>query len=241
MELLKKIGIFAALRIRDLYNCFASKRIRVITPSDCRQLNEVKQRALKRTDFNEHLSTLFCEALAAKPKLIVELGTRGGDSTFVLERVASLCQADFVSVDIVDSSGISDYPRWRFVKADDVPFAAKFPAWCAQERIPSEIDLLFVDTSHQYEHTVKEIQAWFPLLSRRAKVIFHDTNLRILYHRNDRSLDIGWYNRRGVIRALEQHFACKFDEKTTFVDYRDRWLIRHWPNCSGFTVLERVE
>ena len=43
--------------------------------------------------------------------------------------------------------------------------------------IKEPVDVLFIDTSHLYEHTVRELAAWFPLLANKALVIFHDTNL----------------------------------------------------------------
>jgi len=43
-----------------------------------------------------------------------------------------------------------------------------------------------------------------------------------------------------VIRAVEEHFHCRWDETKPFVDARAGWLIRHWPNCSGLTVLDRL-
>jgi hypothetical protein len=39
---------------------------------------------------------------------------------------------------------------------------------CRGRNIAASIDLLFIDTSHYYEHTVLEIQSWFPLLSPAA-------------------------------------------------------------------------
>ena len=46
--------------------------------------------------------TLFTEALSVHPSLIVELGVRGGESTFVFERVAKMCGSQLGSVDIED-------------------------------------------------------------------------------------------------------------------------------------------
>ena len=40
------------------------------------------------TDISDHLPTIFSEIVAASPKLIVELGTRGGESTRCVTRGA---------------------------------------------------------------------------------------------------------------------------------------------------------
>ncbi len=207
--------------------------------SELEEFREIWERAGKRTDISDHLITLFIETLMQKPRLIVELGTRGGDSTFVLERAAKLCRAKFISVDIEDCAKVSKYPDWIFVQKDDIQFAREFKSWSRTHGLEPAIDILFIDTSHEYNHTLQEIHSWFPWLAERGKVLFHDTNLKYFYFRNDRSMDIGWENQRGVIRALEEYFGCQFNEKRNFTGIRKNWLIKHWPNCCGLTVLER--
>jgi cephalosporin hydroxylase len=203
------------------------------------ELNEILHRARTRTDISDHLPTLFAESLSLQPRLIVELGVRGGESTFVFERVARLSGARCVSVDIEESSCANHYHEWLFVQSDDIKFAKEFPAWCCQNGLPTEIDILFIDTSHFFEHTVQEIEHWFPLLAPCAKVIFHDTNQRRIYFRKDGSMGVGW-NNRGVMAALERYFNQSFNEKEDFIDLVNGWLIRHYANCSGLTTLTRV-
>ncbi len=89
-------------------------------------------------DISDHLPVLFAEALEARPKLIVELGVRGGDSTFVFERVARLCGSTLLSVDIDDCSRVSPWDRWHFVREDDIAFAGRFEAWCAEHNVEAE-------------------------------------------------------------------------------------------------------
>src|SRR5581483_4044210 len=164
------------------------------------ELREIGELASAPSDINEHLELIFAETLLQQPKLIAELGVRGGVSTFVFERAARLCNASIVSVDIDDCSTISSYENWHFYRGDDVQFAASFPEFCRTRGLEPSVDLLFVDTSHYYEHTVQEIAAWFPFLSARGKAIFHDTNLRTIGPRKDGCFDLSWDNQRGVIR-----------------------------------------
>ena len=93
-------------------------------------LQEISERSLQGTPINDHLITLFNEALQINPKTIVELGVEFGESTFVLERVARLSEAKLISLDIQDCSRISTYDGWIFVQQDDIQFAARFPEWC---------------------------------------------------------------------------------------------------------------
>ncbi len=230
--------------VSNIYNLF-----RDISPSEknsvmpyMKELDEIKSRSAKtRNDISGHLVRLFVESFEAKPKLIVELGVRGGESTFVLERVARHFDARLVSVDLDDCSGISSYEKWSFIRGDDIKFAMEFPKWCKKHGISASIDILFIDTSHLFEHTCLEIKSWFPHLSDKAKVFFHDTNLRRLYFREDGSMGAGWNNKRGVIRAIEKYFNAKFNEKEEFTDILKGFIIRHYPKCSGMTILQRFD
>ncbi len=205
------------------------------------EFNEVKKRALKRTDISDHLVNLFIESLVMKPKLIVELGVRGGESTFVLERVAKLCRSKLISVDIEDCSNLSSYKNWIFIKKNDIKFAKEFKNWCMKFNIKPKIDILLIDTSHQFKHTLQEIELWFSFLSKRSKVFLHDTNMRKIYYRKDGSIGYGWDNKRGVIRALEKYFKKSFDETKSFTDFENIWLIKHYSYSNGFTILEKLD
>lgn len=224
-----------------MHNAVVRRRLPKSVPaSDLAELEEIRQRTLLDTDISDHLPRLFAEALTAYPKLIVELGVRGGDSTFVLERVAKLSGAKWISVDIADCASASSYPEWMFVQSDDITFASAFPAFCAERGIVPEIDVLFIDTSHLYDHTVQELASWFPHLGCRAKVLLHDTNQRRLGRRKDGRLMAGIDN-RGVIAALESYFQCSFDADHDFVTILSGWVIRHTAYSNGFTVLQKIE
>jgi cephalosporin hydroxylase len=225
----------------NLHNAFirAGRRPRAIS-TGLAELDEVLRRAQTPTDVNDHLATLFVESLSVAPRLIVELGVRGGETAFVLEQIAGLFASRVVLVDIEDCSSVPASPQVTFVKSDDVAFAGRFGEWCAQQVIEPCIDILHIDTSHLYDHTVQEIAAWFPHLSERAKVFFHDTHLEETFRRRDGSMGRAWDNDRGVIRAIENYFDKSFDERVDFVDYAGGWLIKHDSICNGFTILERT-
>jgi len=197
------------------------------------------------SDISDHLSTLFFFAVAAKPRLIVELGTRGGESTRVLLSAAAVAGATMLSVDIDDCAGL-DLPyreRWHFVKGDDVAFGRdEFASWCAGRGIEPRVDVLFIDTSHLYEHTKQEIAVWAPFLSANGVMIFHDTNMRRgIYARLDQSIATnGWDNDRGVIRAVEELLGKRYDENRFFTDVANGFLVLHHPHCSGLTVLKKL-
>lgn len=207
---------------------------------NCKGLQNIQGIASSLTDIDEHLETMYVEGLLCRPRLIVELGVRGGKSTAVFEQVSEAYGSTIVSGDIDDCSRVSQNRRWHFFRDDDVHLAEMFPQHCRALGILPEVDLLFVDTSHYYEHTVEEIRAWFPLLSSRAKVMFHDTNLRNVGPRKDGCFQLGWDNQRGVIRAIEEYLGTHIDERKPCTDVVAGWLLRHWPNCNGLTILDRI-
>lgn len=231
----------ARIAVSRLRHRIRSRRWPPVGSAALPDLEAIRRRARDLPEaLSDHMETLFVESLLVRPRLIVELGMRRGASTCVLERVARRTGAHLVSVDIAPAEYRSDWERWHFVQADDVAFAPRFEAWCREQGLDPAIDVLFIDTNHEYEHTRAEIAGWFPLLAARCKVFFHDTNMGTLHPRKDGRITGGWDNRRGVIRALEEHFGTRWNEHLPFVDLRDGWLIRHHPYASGFTVLERT-
>ncbi len=211
-----------------------------IFSNDLVELNEIYERTQCGTDISDFLPLLFYEAITQKPKLIVELGIRGGESTFVFERAARLCDATLLSVDIEPVGQLSDYPKWHFVEADDIEFSKHFMDWCREKQISPSIDLLFIDTSHLYEHTLQEIKHWFPYLAPQAKVIFHDTNLKQFTFRKNGQLVLTWDNKRGVIRAVENYLGTTFSETQEFIQAVREFIIHHLPYSNGLTILRKI-
>lgn len=198
----------------------------------------VLERALKPSDINDHLLTLLAAAIETNPRLIVELGVRRGESTYALAKAAVQNDSYLVSVDIADCSQVCTGPKWHFVLRDDVAFAGEFDQWTKERGIPSEIDFLFIDTSHLYDHTVAELKSWLPLMKKGGKVGLHDSNQHEWFARRDGTLCRGWKN-DGVIRAIKECLGVQFDENKNFVGVTPEWLIHHYPECNGLTLLTR--
>lgn len=203
-----------------------------------RHLNDIVQKIQTEmkidTDISSHLDTLFIKTIEMSPQKIVELGIRGGESSRIFGYAAKETGAKLIGVDIVPCT----YPNGSFVQSDDVAYAAVY-----KNTYGSDIDVLFIDTSHYYEHTVQEINAWFPLLSKSALVIFHDTNMMDKFTRKNGTTGSGWNNERGVIRAIEEYFGTSFNETETFTTTIThegrRWGISHDKFCSGLTLCRR--
>jgi len=198
----------------------------------------------ERSDIYDHLGQIFALAVEAGPGLMVELGTRGGESTRALLAAVSVNQSTLLSVDIEDcrQEGLAFAEHWRFICSDDVGFGLNgFTKWCQQQGQPDKAKLIFIDTSHEYEHTKQEIAAWVPHLNERGILLFHDTNMgKGKFARMDGSISTGWDNQRGVIRAIEEYLGRQYDENSFFTDIAKDFLVIHYPHCNGLTVLKRL-
>lgn len=196
------------------------------------------------TDISDHLGDLYFEAVSTKPKLIVELGTRGGESTRALLAASIDTGARMLSVDIDPCAPELPEParmKWSFQQSDDVAFGReRFVDWCAERGVEPLIDVLFIDTSHLYQHTCEELAVWMPLVAPRGVALFHDTNLYHYTVRVSGALERSWDNERGVIRAIEEYFGVGIDERKPAAGVAGMWAFRHNPRCNGFTVLRRL-
>lgn len=124
------------------------------------------------SDIQESMPFLF-ETARELGGPIIELGTRGGRSTSALLAglESSNLGGDLWSVDIGDiyvPAWWHTYPLWHFLHADDM-------STDAQEWLPAEVPVLFIDTSHTYDHTLAELRTYVPRVKPGGKVLMHDT------------------------------------------------------------------
>lgn len=102
-------------------------------------------------------------------KHVIELGTRTGVSTIAWLHALDKTCGYLTSVDIDEKPPIGDYPHWTFIKGDDCDpgvISGLQPA-----------DIVFIDTSHLYEHTVRELNMYRWLVRPGGVLVLHDTML----------------------------------------------------------------
>jgi predicted O-methyltransferase YrrM len=185
-------------------------------PSAVGVVNNSDIQASDESDISELLPLIFSFAMVKAPKFILELGTRGGESTRALVKVAETLQVKGYSVDLSPCpTWLSQSKNWSHFVFDDVSFArvlSETKFWPNGEKFEG-LDLIFLDTSHEYEHTKLELEAFWPLLNTKGIIMFHDSNLKLTLTRNLRGKpNRGWNNNRGVIRAIEEYFMYQVDE-----------------------------
>lgn len=123
---------------------------------------------------------LLRAAAASRPRPVVaELGTRAGQSTCALLAGAATTGGHVWSVDPGPlEHGAGKVPGWwartglwSFLAEDDMSDAAG--AW-----LPAALDVLFIDTSHAYGHTLAELRRYAPRVRPGGTVLCHDVELR---------------------------------------------------------------
>ena len=134
-------------------------------------------RLARNSDIREYLPFLYEQARSRPGARMLELGSRKGNSTLAFLAGAKEAGGRVWSCDVTnvarDPEGMlpwARHPLWTFVHGDDMDPAV-------QAALPPEVDVLFIDTSHEYEHTLAELRAFMPRVAPGGIALFHDTNL----------------------------------------------------------------
>jgi predicted O-methyltransferase YrrM len=130
-----------------------------------------RQRCEADTDINEHLPTLYELVLELNAQQVIELGVRWGDSTSAFLAALEQTGGKLWSCDIVEPlAPIASFwgrcPHWTFVLGDDQDLA---------DEAPDGVDILFIDTSHEYEHTLWEMEHYGSKVRSGGRIVLHDT------------------------------------------------------------------
>lgn len=122
------------------------------------------------SDINEHLPTLGMLTVEMDLRHILELGVRDGDSTIALLNAARAINGEVTSIDIEDCpiaqkriQGEGLAPLWTFIHGGDLEID-----WDRQ------ISHLFIDTTHEYGHTVRELERYAPFVAPGGLITLHD-------------------------------------------------------------------
>lgn len=125
------------------------------------------------SDIQDHMEFLRETAASYRDPVIIELGTRSGNSTSAFLAGIAAPGGHLWSCDINDPVVPEEWHRlryWHFLKADD-----RSPE--ALEWLPAKCDVLFIDTSHEVDHTLEELRLYMPRVKPGGVALFHDTQL----------------------------------------------------------------
>ena len=132
--------------------------------------NRLEKLIVKPTDIHEHLATLYMLTSELNLGIIVELGTRGGESTIALLEAAKQIGGRVYSIDMdpcleakvrIQTCGLQEY--WTFIQGDDLKIEWNKP-----------IDHLFIDTLHTFNQTIRKLKKYEPYVIRGGIITLHD-------------------------------------------------------------------
>lgn len=132
---------------------------------------DYRWRSTTASDINEHLPTFVELVRTLDAQHVIELGTRSGISTVGWLYGLAETGGHLTSIDLSPRPEIDDYDRWTFIQGDDMDEAI------VSTLEPAEI--VFIDTSHTYEHTVAELERYRHLVKPGGVIVLHDTENRI--------------------------------------------------------------
>ncbi len=131
---------------------------------------EYAQRASQWSDVQYCMPWMLDTATGYDQPAILELGVRSGNSTSAFLAAAEASGGHVWSMDTEPPEvppHWADSGLWTFVQGDDLK-----ADWAGHE-----FDVIFIDTSHRYDHTLAELRKYVPLAARGGSVLLHDTLL----------------------------------------------------------------
>lgn len=137
--------------------------------SRLRQYYRERAGTAEQHDIRDQMPVLY--AWARHAQKVIELGVRSGGSTCALLAALEKSGGELWSADInVPQVPLwwHELPFWHLYVGDDTdPAVVQF--------CPDNVDLLFIDTSHYYDHTVAELNLYVPKVRPGGTVLLHDT------------------------------------------------------------------
>jgi len=140
---------------------------------------EYRRRAAARHDVAGQMAALYAWARHPGAR-IIELGTGNlarpdgysGNSTAAFLAGTERSGGQLWSVDIADPPVPPEWrelEHWHLLAADDT--SGEAVAFC-----PDQADVLFIDTSHAYDHTLEELRLYGPKIRPGGVILLHDTD-----------------------------------------------------------------
>jgi len=131
---------------------------------------EYETRLAEPSDIAQHLPRLFDEASVGNAQ-IIELGVRSGNSTAAFLAAVEMFGGHVWSVDIKPPKVPPQWWQsslWSDVVGSDLDVV---------DMLPDNVDIVFIDTSHHYRHTLDELRLYAPKVKPGGRILLHDTEL----------------------------------------------------------------
>ena len=199
---------FTLARTLDCIGRFATLGVRS-------ELGDAYSRASRTpSDINEHLGWFVDCVRLLDAKNIIELGSRSGVSTTAWLWALRDTGGRLTTVDLDAAPPIGTWPNWKHIQGNDMD-----PDVIAQLE---PADIVFLDTSHLYLETCRELNTYRWLVKPGGVLVCHDSNVERFYEAPDTEPPFA------VRKAIEE-----FIDETGF----DKFDFLH---CNGLTVIKVV-
>jgi cephalosporin hydroxylase len=182
-----------------------------MVPSTMSLAERYRELCETESDIHEHLPTFVELVKRLNAAHVIELGTRTGVSTIAWLHGLDATGGRLTSVDIDERPDIGEHERWTFVRGDDCDpavYGTLEPA-----------DIVFLDTSHRYDHTLRELNLYRWLVRPGGVIVCHDTML-------EHPIDAPVKPRYPVRSAIEEFCTA------------EGFAWHNRPNCWGLGIIE---
>jgi len=178
--------MFTIARLRNKMNKCHTIEDYVNLSFDFYCASPLKQGSIRPAHVKEEITGLLKILERYKLRLILEIGTGGGGTLFLLSRVATP-DATLISVDLPGGPFGGGYPKWR------IPLYTSFTLTTQKLHLirsdshksttlheiegilkNRKFDLLLIDGDHSYEGVKMDFEMYTPYVGKGAIVAFHD-------------------------------------------------------------------
>lgn len=132
---------------------------------------DYRDRLATWSDIQDHLPFLHEAALSYPACQVIELGVRGGRSTSALLSAAERVGGHLWSCDINSPQvppAWRESPHWTFTLGRSLGRSVL-------AAMPAQADVVLIDSSHEFDQTLAELQEYVPRVRPGGVVLLHDT------------------------------------------------------------------
>ena len=145
---------------------------------------------------------------------VLEFGVKEGRSTKLLLEYCKRNNGELFSVDIKDYSHLFSDKNWHFIKSRDDNFEF------LKDKIPNEIDIIYLDSLHEAKHVEKIFYYYFNYLKIGGTFFIDDISWLPYLKNNNRNSFYCEINNKETFEKLLEIYNCnqeKFDIFFTFI------------------------
>jgi predicted O-methyltransferase YrrM len=180
----------------------------------------LQERIAAGTDISDHLAFLKQITIDKDAKIVMEIGVRGGESTIAfltgLEKTGGFMYSCDLNPPSFPVNSLYGKTPWDHFAGGD----RNYVGYSEQLGIRGRVDLLHIDTSHNYEDTKFELENFVPYLNETGVLLMHDVDPESMYPDQMRAIHEWCANNP------QWHYTYRAGNNGMAVIYRDETHLR---------------